>query len=203
MDSKSKRTLKNGFSQKGIKMTRTKMVFLLMLLSLGCGKQNSNPSPIAPSQAIETGEELTPYSENDVYAQGWEGVVIDAFWAKTTISASAHFTTNRNACGKDAYGAIDLETWNQFAANVNKIILMTPLATETCVDPPEDTDKFMNGTVEVNLENKAKKILFEYKDWQICNKIKDPKLAKETLKIVNQLITTADKEDCPNGWGRD
>lgn len=184
-------------------MTRTKMVFLLMLLCVGCGKQNSNPSLSGPSQVIETGEDLTPYSEKDVYAQGWEGVVIDAYWAKTTVTPSAHFITNRNACGKDAYGAIDLETWNHFAANLNQIIAMNPSETETCVDPPTEAVKFMNGTVEVNLENKRKKILFEFKDWQICHKIKDLKVATETLNLVNQLIITADKEDCPNGWGRD
>ncbi len=148
--------------------------------------------------------DLTPYSPAVVYADGWRDAVIMANFAKTTVDVGAHFATSRNACGKDAFGAIDLATWNQFSKSLNSALKM-PARTEDqyyCVSPPMDTSKWLDGTLEVNLPPPQKsRILYELRDGQICSSIQDKAVSDVLLEVVQKIIVAADREDCPNGWG--
>jgi hypothetical protein len=186
-------------------MTRSKLIptLILILLLMACGPGNSrrsNGQNLPPDF-----EELSPTSSRVVYPDGWEEITINANWAKTLVNTTAHFTTSRNACGKDAYGAFDLETWNNLSKDLNAMLKMPRLQEDFCVDPPETPDyKFMDGSVELKPDNSnVKQTVFEYKDGRICSRIKDPKLSNKLLNLIQKVIIMADKEDCTNGWGRD
>jgi len=208
-----------------MKTTKTEWFAVTALLNIalmgGCSDQSNNTSPpetpvaqpTAPTAPID---ELSPTSPKVVYALGWASIEINANYAKTIVSIGSHFTTNRNACGKDAYGAIELDTWNSLAKNANLALQQPPREDTYCVDPPTDTYKYMDGTVEiktisqdsgssgndVNNEHGLKsRALFEVKDGQICSTIADKAVSDALLAAINKIIVIADKEDCPNGWG--
>ncbi len=142
--------------------------------------------------------ELSPISPHVTYADGWEEVIINANQAKTKIGVGAHFGTNRNACGRDAYGSIQLEDWNMFAKYMNAAMKGQFSSEETCLDSPDT--RFMDGITEVKT-GEQKKVIYEYKGGMICTTIADPEVSKNLLKVINSLVIQADKEDCPNGWG--
>ncbi len=179
-------------------------VFFGLILT-GCATdENKNHAPgELPAQSTPPAppvDELTPISPNVVYSTGWGEMTVNANYAKTTITLGAHFATNRNACGKDAYGSIDLELWNALAKNTNLAIQGGTRTEMNCVDPPTETYKFMDGTVEVKLAQ-GTRTLYELKNGQICSSIQDKVVSDALLRAINQLIVVADKEDCPNGWG--
>lgn len=167
-----------------------------MLILSGCNSESSQS--VNPNQEQDGG--LSPTSPELVYSSGWTEMVIRANSAKTTVDPGAHFATNRNACGKDAYGAIDLEDWNALAKYTNLAIEGESRPEDHCVDPPAEANKYMDGTVEVKTPSGIK-VLFEVKDWQICTRIKDAQVSDTLLKTIEKIILQADKEDCPNGWG--
>jgi hypothetical protein len=92
----------------------------------------------------------TPAASTLVYADGWSDLTIIANQAKTEVSPGGHFSTSRNACGKEAYGAIDLAEWNAIAQGANAAVAAHPLAEETCFPLPDSVTK-MDGTAELTL----------------------------------------------------
>jgi hypothetical protein len=175
--------------------------------ALGCSAQpdpshSSSPNSATPGLPNDSND-LNPFSPNNVYPKGWNKVIITANSAKTTVSSAAHFTTTRNACGRDAYGAIDSESWNNLSKSLNVAVTTTLLPEETqpCVDTP-DYYPYMDGTVEVELNQaNEKKTIYALKNGQICTSIPDPETSKVLLEAIHNIIKTADKEECPNGWG--
>ena len=185
------------------KLNKLSLFFVLLVIlglnSPGCSDfSNSFQSTddIPPPHREIT---LTPVSKNIIYAIGWSDLLINANYAKTTVTVAAHFSTTRNACGKEAYGPIEMDAWNDLATHMNAAIKAGPSRNEYCVAAPLD-GKYMDGTVEVKV-NGATRTLYEFKDWQICSTIEDHKTSDALLALLNQLIILADKEDCPNGWG--
>lgn len=157
------------------------------------------PSPTPTPGIQETG--LPAVSPDVVYAKDWSELVIQANFAKTTLTPGAHFLTTRNACGREVYGTVDLETWNGVAKYSNLAIQDPPSQTDYCVKAPMDSnEKYMDGIVEIQLAHE-KRTLLELKNDEICSTIADHKVADELLKYINKVIMAADKEECPNGWG--
>jgi len=191
-------------------MTLNRIILIFLLPFIFACNQKANPPPPIETPATETEtpppveeeEELTPISSQVSYAVGWTEMIITANYAKTTVTTGAHFGTSRNACGKDAYGAIQLEVWNSLADNVNLAIEQEPSREEHCVSIPED-NLYLNRTgltVDLKMDN-GNRSLFEIKDGQICTAIKDHDASKALIEAINSVIIAADKEECPNGWG--
>jgi hypothetical protein len=144
----------------------------------------------------------------DAVAEDWSQLTMLANYAKTTLDTMAHFNTSRNACGKDAYGAIQSSgLWNQLVVSINEAVQSNSRSEESCSPFNQETDangyykKTMDGTVEVKLANGSKRLLFALRGSDICTTIQDPGLSKNLLSALNDLVLIADKEDCPNGWG--
>jgi len=172
------------------------------------------PEEVAPepqqtpsgSENLPPTDELNPRSAQVVYPSGWGEIVINANYAKTTVTVGAHFATTRNACGRDAYGGIDLATWNALAQNANLALQSEPNTSEEyCVDPPADALRWMDGTVDIKLPQAngtlKTRTLYEARNGLICSTIRDKTVSDALLGTINQMVLIADKEDCPNGWG--
>ncbi len=188
-------------------MICSKLLLILIFLTLiGCNggsERTVNPSvpdPVPPHDTGEDNTDLNPTSPQVTYASKWTSVTLLANSAKTIIDSLGHFSTNRNACGKDAYGSIALEVWNPLAKNLNLAIEKDPPYNDYCIPIPETNNKYMDGTVEIKMEQGNRK-LYELRDNQICSTIADPQVSDILFGIINKLIIIADKEDCPNGWG--
>ncbi len=141
-------------------------------------------------------------------AEGWTQLTLIANYAKTTLDTVAHFNTSRNACGKDAYGAVQsVELWSQMVQAINIAIQTPPRAEEDCtpVNPELDSNgyykKSMDGTVEIKLIDGTKRQLFAQRGSDMCTTLQDPVASKNLLGVLNALVLIADQEDCPNGWG--
>src|SRR6185295_17729057 len=87
----------------------------------GCGSSASGPGAAAPPPA--------PAAEM-VFSDGWSKVDIFANYAHTTIDSGAHFNTDRNQCGFDAYGALDINIWNGLAKDLNAFMKSSRLPEE-------------------------------------------------------------------------
>lgn len=146
----------------------------------------------------------TPTAQNSpaptaVIADGWTSINIQANYAKTTVDSFAHWVTNRNACGKDADGALELELWNRLVTAVNHAVTHPSLADARC--QANDAQSKMDGTAEVTL-TQGKRILIEARDSsEICTYLNDETQSKQLIDAINEIILIADKEDCPFGWG--
>ena len=175
---------------------------LILFLILGCGLHSNKENPYLDSsnQGSNSAVELNPTSPDIVYSEGWNELIIRANSAKTTIDTYAHFKTDRNACGRDAYGAIHLDDWNNLAKGVNFSIEKGPANSWHCVPTPQEDRKYMDGTVEISAGGK-KRILYQIMDGLICSSVGDPFTSNLLLSAINNIIIIADKEDCPNGWG--
>lgn len=169
----------------------------------------ANPSPLGlsdPEPTTAPDEELTPYSNEVTYARKWSEIILHANFAKTIITLGAHLSTSRNACGRDAYGAIPLEEWNTLAQAANSAV-DSPLGPETCFEEAQELDqngyikKHVDGSVQIKLENQQTLDLFYAQEGQICTHLKDRTLAQHLLHQLDQEVIRADREDCPNGWG--
>ncbi len=169
----------------------------------GCIQEGNNLTSLAPPPSVSE-----PTDPPDTAAEGWSQVILLANYAKTTLGTMAHFNTSRNACGKDAYGAIQSsEFWNEMVQNINDSII-SPLRTEAlCFPNPQELDangyykKSMDGTVEIKLADGSKHPIYETRGTDVCTFIQDLAIAKSLLNHLNRLVILADKEDCPNGWG--
>lgn len=143
-----------------------------------------------------------PQSPAMIEPTGWYKISLQANSAKTMMDNAGHFTTDRNACGRSAAGALHLDSWNKLAPAVNKaaaeLLKPTALREPTCVTI--DNPGKLDGTAELFL-NGSKRILVQMRGYDACTLIPDPNLAREVYRAVDLLVLAADKEDCPFGWG--
>jgi hypothetical protein len=178
------------------------LLIAVAALNLHCDSSSNTPSP---SQNTNGGSAVIPppQLDNFVYAVNWDNVIIDNWnYAKTTVDTAAHFTTDRNACGKDAYGAVDNVTWNTLARDVNSVITTTPLDEKNLFCVPDAYPYRIVGDVTVvDLTNKKTRVLFTFVDSQICSTIRDPGVSNEVLDAINTIVLQADKEDCRRAPG--
>ncbi|OFZ53793.1 MAG: hypothetical protein A2428_02655 [Bdellovibrionales bacterium RIFOXYC1_FULL_54_43] len=169
--------------------------------------------PACDSAPLETGSEAPTATDLDTgeepatvpmaFANGWTEITMIANYAKTVMDSVGHFTTSRNACGKEDAGAIDLGLWNSLAAASNQAVVveLLPSSGEYCLPHPEGLVKRMDGTAEVTLANGSKRTLFETRGYEACTTISDRQVATELLNSLNKMVSVADLEGCPNGWG--
>ena len=184
------------------------VAIMATLAQIGCAKRTNQPfvapdptKNIPPPQA-DNNEGLAPNSPNITYASGWSEIDITANMAKTKVTVGAHFGTSRNACGKDAYGAIELATWNSLAKNANLAIQNEPRALDYCVPIPDDNIYLNRGGLSVEVKTPTgNRALYDIKNGEICSTVQDDATSQALLDAINQVIEAADKEDCPNGWG--
>ena len=165
---------------------------------VACGGSGKSGSGGASDTSWADG--LSPTSPNLIYAVGWTDFDMIANFAKTKIDNAGHFTTSRNACGKDAWGAWgdDVKGWNAFVTAANESIKTEPLREDQCF-APADNNK-MDGNVEIILVTGRRTVL-EARGGQICTNIRDLAVAKAVYAGIDNLVHIADKEDCPNGFG--
>ena len=186
-------------------MTWIFCILSILTLTVACGTAPS-PQDLSDSSENTADEELSPYSPQVIYATQWSEVMIQSNFAKTTISVGAHFSTTRNACGRDAYGAIPLNSWNELAEALNQAV-NTSLSEEYCMPEAQELDqngyikKHIDGSVQIKLESKKMLELFQAKDGMICTQLQDRKLAEKLHRSLNTQVIRADQEDCPHGWG--
>jgi hypothetical protein len=207
----------NPHSIKGEKMIQQRTFFsiflILLLFSTGCGTQSKAPmniqskgnnstnqhSEVPPADPDSEG--LPQTSDAVVDPSGWSEVIIDANSARTKLDFLGHFKTSRNACGKEAYGVMELEDWNALATQSNLAIQSGLSQSESCIDVQDYTSKFMDGLVTYKLTSGETKTLFTYRDSQICSNLQDKEISAKLLQLIEKLILLADKQECPNGWG--
>lgn len=174
-----------------------KRIFVLLtvsLLSLGTFAACGHP----PSKNGDATKEL-PGQGDTIYAIGWNDIVIQANWAKTTVDGLGHYVTTRNACGRDASGAMDLSAWSKFVIPINNALRQEPLTAQRCVPLSERPVK-MDGVAEIATDQ-GKRILIDVRNSEMCTTISDQSLAVEVLQALDLVVNLADKEECPNGWG--
>lgn len=176
-------------------------LFLLLFPSLLTGLAILSACDSPPSAAPPTNAPAAPASQL-IFADGWTRVELFANSAHTNLDAGAHFDTDRNKCGFDASGALDLKTWNPIATDVNAFLHSTRLNDEKCRDLPGQPDpKFkFDGTADLVTQDGNKVILFEYRNWSVCSLIQDDALYQRLLTAINDLVLAADKEDATCGW---
>ena len=185
------------------------LIVLFGILLAGCGSPNTNKGlpEKEKKQELPADEDLFPISKSILHAEGWEKLTIKANSAKTEVNTTAHFNTDRNACGKNAYGSMNKMSWEILTQGLNDAVVQmaaqprTPLAPEYCVDRPDTVEKFLDESATLKLE-RGEILLFEVKDGQICTKIQNKKLSNDLLNAITDVILLADKEDCANGYGR-
>jgi hypothetical protein len=182
-------------------MIQLRMMAIPVLLTLGCAAQPEVPKPIPANDQVPPGNQvvLPPQPPEATTASNWTELTIQANSAKTTVSTAAHFATDRNACGKDAYGVMGLDDWNSLANHLNVAVLQEPASTPYCVATP-DSYPYMNDSVVVAL-TQGKRTLYELKDGQICSTVQDHQLSDALLADIQKVIVSADKEECAQGWG--
>ncbi|MCM2276648.1 MAG: hypothetical protein NDJ89_01060 [Oligoflexia bacterium] len=170
---------------------------ILSILASGCGDPRGPEQGTPPATG---GDPATspPSGSPDVngalYAVGWDTVIINANYAKTTVDHVAHFLTTRNACGRDAYGAIELGVWNQFTESLNAAMLEAPLEEPRC--RTVETYSKMDGTAEALLEGR-KRLLFEVRGHsEVCTTIRDRATEEKLFSAITAIVLAADKEDC-------
>jgi hypothetical protein len=179
------------------------MAICLALLTSGCFltiKDPSSPDLISTAQPSEPLPEITPQVPPLTYAQGWDEMIILANSAKTRVSPAAHFATTRNACGREAYGAIDSQTWNPLATGSNAAVVASHLQEGLCFAIP-DVPRPLDGSVQLKLKDGKLLTLFELRGNEICGPLADATLANSLLSAIHRVIQVADQEDCPHGWG--
>lgn len=184
--------------------------------------ENSPSLPEVPSETSpkkktsrEVDREMDPglpnLSDKVKYVDGWREVVIhgidvQGYKAKVTVSVMAHYLTTRNACNREAYGALSLEDWNQFADAINSVTQGPPPGKKRCISVPSPMVDTIDETMDIVLSdegakrlNKPKSIrLFEFdaEEWGICTTIPDPALSDRLLALAKRVMLVAHTEDC-------
>ncbi|MCM2322760.1 MAG: hypothetical protein NDJ90_05825 [Oligoflexia bacterium] len=168
-------------------------ITLTAALATGCGsEEKSSTGAQAPAETSPGSRGNEPQS---LFAEGWSDLIINANFAKTRVDHIAHFTTSRNACGRDAYGALDLPLWNKLAAAMNAALQAPALAEPRC-QTVENPGK-MDGTAEAQLTPTSKRLLFEVRGYaEVCTTIRDAAAAKSLLEAITAVVLAADREDC-------
>lgn len=149
----------------------------------GCGSSSKNT-------------ELADTSVNQVYATSWSEIAIDANLAKTKVTATGHYETNKNACSRPGDGAMTLQEWNDFATVMNEAVAQlnttNPL---TCI--PIDYRACMDGTVAIVRDDGTKANLFEPGEGgETCTRLQNRDLAEKLYKAINGLTYAADRAGC-------
>ncbi len=176
-------------------------LFLLLFPSLLTGLAILSACDSAPQAPPPAAGPPAPTTQL-IFADGWTRIELFANYAHTNLDAGAHFDTDRNKCGFDASGALDIKTWNPIATDVNAFLHSTRLSDEKCRDLPDAQDpnfKF-DGTADIILPDGNKIMLFEYRNWAVCSLIQDDALHARLLTAINDLVLAADKEDANCGW---
>lgn len=182
------------------KQILARTLFMILIGTQGCNSGHENSAAPPPSSNTEHPDNHQNAPEI-VFATGWAAMVITANLAKTEVGVGAHFTTTRNACGKDAYGALSLEDWNNFATQANIAVQGLSQDPDYCVPLPEDDYLTRGGlSVDIKLPHETR-TLYEVRGDQICSSIQNHQASDALLKAISNVISAADKEDCPNGWG--
>ncbi len=181
---------------------------LIILLNLGltltaCSGGNSSVHAGNDAASSPPSSNGTTSGAN-VYAKGWSEVILHANYAKTLLDFTGHFSTDRNACGQDANGAIELASWNPLAGTLNDAIKakQNPSDDQKICPTQQDNAK-MDGDMEIVLDDGTHLKIFEnFGPGQVCTRIADADLAQRLYDEINELVVMADKTDCANGWGR-
>lgn len=174
---------------------RIASLIIVFFLASGC----SSNSGQSTADAITTPSSEASPIPAAIIADGWSQLLIQANWAKIRVDSFAHWTTSRNACGKDADGALNLPLWNRLVSALNHASVTAPLSEPRCHS--HDSQSKMDGTAELTL-NQGKRVLLEARDsGEICTTIRDEAESKKLLEAVQEIILIADQEDCPLGWG--
>jgi len=179
------------------RLTLSAILIAMAAFNLSCDSSGNNSAAAGNGDAASPPPQLADFT----YAVNWEGVVMQANYAKTKIDTAAHFTTDRNACGKDAYGSLDTTTWNTISKDINAIILTAPLDDKNLFCVPYPDHYKMDGNVSVELGGGKMRDLFSNVGGQICSTIRDPALSNDLLDALNTVVLRADKEDCNRGIG--
>ena len=181
------------------------MILISALIILnGCAPAREIPNDESASTNLSDNEEteLLPNSPAVVYASEWSEISFISNFAKTSVGVGAHFTTSRNACGKDAYGAISLQAWNALATQANYLALNPPNGPDYCVPIPDNNIYLGRAGLSAEIKtDRGKFVLYENMGNEICSKIQDHLVSDHLLQAMSQVIEAADKEDCANGWG--
>lgn len=178
----------------------------LALFSIGIplsGCQSELNSSDSNPDALNDPASNSPPPASAALADGWTQVLIQANYAKTKVDAFAHWNTNRNACGKDADGALELEVWNRLVTAVNHAVTHPLLAEPRCQPKDQNSENAskMDGTAQVT-HTQGKFTLIEVRDTgEICSFVKDEAYSKQLIQAITDIVLIADKEDCPFGWG--
>lgn len=169
--------------------------FLFATATITLGGCAPDPSPYRNSA-----QEAAPPAPDPTisYAEGWNSLLITANFAKTSADTAGHYSTSRNACGKDADGAMDIAAWNRFAKAMNAALAARALTEPRC-SALQAVSKF-DGTAEAQLPN-GKRLLLEVRGMDLCSTVDDAELTRELFEAVSSVVDLADKEECPNGWG--
>jgi hypothetical protein len=155
----------------------------------GCGSSSKNSN-------------VTDASVGQVYASSWSEITIDANLAKTRVTTTGHYETNKNACARPGDGAMSLQEWNEFATNMNAAVTQLNASNpKICI--PIDYRACMDGTVNVTNENGSKTVLFEPGGGgEICTRLQSRELAEKLYKSINGLTYAADRAGCTLEWER-
>jgi len=185
------------------KIMKTILLIFILTLSSGCFSQYDrklNQDTNIQPQPAEVPAQPEPTPTPIALPVGWTELSWIANSAKTRISTGGHFTTSRNACGKEAYGGVELEAWNKMTTALNLAVQKEPLREDYCVSIPE-TPPYMDGAVDVKIAGGTLRTIYQLKGDQICSTVQDSKISDDLLSAITRIIAAADKEDCPNGWG--
>jgi len=165
------------------------VAFLTGVILTGCGSSSKN-------------SDFTDASVGQVYATSWSEISIDANLAKTKVTATGHYETNKNACSRPGDGAMTLQEWNEFASNMNaaaaQLVVTNP---KICI--PIDYRACMDGTVNVVRDDGTKVVLFEPGNGgETCTHLQDKDLAEKIYKSINGITYAADRAGCTLEWER-
>jgi hypothetical protein len=140
--------------------------------------------------------DFTDASVGQVYATSWSEISIEANLAKTRLTTTGHYETNKNACNRPGDGAMSLQEWNEFAANMNAAAAqLNPSNPKLCI--PIDYRACMDGTASMVTEDGKKVTLFESGGGgEICTHLQNRELAEKLYKSINGLTYAADRAGC-------
>ncbi|MFL5815281.1 MAG: hypothetical protein ACJ763_17020 [Bdellovibrionia bacterium] len=140
--------------------------------------------------------DFTDASVGQVYATSWSEISIEANLAKTKVTSTGHYETNKNACNRPGDGAMTLQEWNEFAANMNAAAAqLNATNPKTCF--PIDYRACMDGTASMVTDDGKKVALFEPgSGGEICTRLQNREMAEKLYKSINGLTYAADRAGC-------
>ncbi len=165
-----------------------------MALASGCGGTST------PADTGYNGSDIGPTSASFVYADSWNELDIQAYQAKTVVSVAAHFTIDRNACGKEGYGVLSLSVWNGISTDINAFMKTTPLKDSRCYPAPDGNR--LDGTVDLVDLNGKKIHLLESKNGDVCSFDMDADASQRLITTLNTIVLQANNTDAVCAWAQ-